>query len=149
MNDHETGGCGPQEIIEAQIHELHQQEEEALHNRHVAEEAELHRTHLDEERLLHELAEKEKNLKFVEVCVLTTSGRYPAQGFNKVKIDSEVSTELKSASEALRLTDTNNWIVRVKGREIDQTKTYAENDLKCEVRLDFGPREGGGGSCIL
>jgi hypothetical protein len=36
-------------------------------------------------------------------------------------------------------------MVTVGGNTIDPTKSYADNGLKGSVKLDWGPKEGGGG----
>lgn len=89
------------------------------------------------------MTENDKN--HVEVAVVTTSGRYPASGFVKVASHEPVETELKRAVNGLHITDTNGWIARVDGRQIDPAKSYAQNNLTGTVVVDYGPREGGGG----
>ena len=84
----------------------------------------------------------------VEVQVVTTSGIYPAHGTDKEPIDHPVSKVLEKAQKKLDIADTTNWIATVGGAEIDPAKTYAENHLTGQVKIDWGPREGGGGKRV-
>jgi hypothetical protein len=81
----------------------------------------------------------------VQVVVITTSGSYPETGSDTVPAHQKVRQELKAASEALKLADTTGWVARVDGREIDPENSYIDNHLSGQVKIDFGPREGGGG----
>jgi len=85
--------------------------------------------------------------EFVDVAVVTTSGRYPTTGFDKVAAHQPVQNELNKAAKELRIVDTSGWVARANGREIDPTKNYIENQLTASatVAIDYGPREGGGG----
>jgi hypothetical protein len=81
----------------------------------------------------------------VEVVVVTTSGSHPATGTDRVSAHQPVRNELAKAARELQIVDTAGWIARVDGREIDIEKSYVENQLVGTVRIDYGPREGGGG----
>jgi hypothetical protein len=81
----------------------------------------------------------------VEVAVVTTSGRFPAEGTERVAAHQPVSNELKKAVKELKIVDTTNWIALVGEKEIDPNKSYVENQLTGTVIIDYGPREGGGG----
>lgn len=82
----------------------------------------------------------------VEVVVVTTSGTYPASGTDRVASNQPVHVELAKAAKELHIVNTSGWIARVSGTEIDQNKSYAENQLTGTVKIDYGPREGGGGN---
>ena len=81
----------------------------------------------------------------VEVAVVTTSGRFPAEGTEQVASHQPVNNELKKAVKELKIVDTTNFIARVGEKEIDPNKSYVENQLTGTVIIDYGPREGGGG----
>jgi hypothetical protein len=81
----------------------------------------------------------------VEVAVVTTSGRFPAEGTERVASHQPVNNELNKAVKELKIVDTTNFIARVGEREIDPNKSYVENQLTGTVIIDYGPREGGGG----
>ena len=81
----------------------------------------------------------------VRVSVLTTSGSYPRHGVDPEPRDVTVSSILDKAKASLRLTDVSNWIATVGGREINPALSYAANHLAGEVKVQWGPREGGGG----
>ena len=84
-------------------------------------------------------------VRTVEVQVVTTSGVYPVHGTDKEPINHPVMKALEKAQKELDIADTTNWIATVGGTEIDPAKTYAENHLSGQVKIDWGPREGGGG----
>lgn len=81
----------------------------------------------------------------VEVAVVTTSGSYPAVGTERVAANQLVRIELAKAVRELHIMDTSGWIARVNGREINPEKSYAQDALAGTVKIDYGPREGGGG----
>jgi hypothetical protein len=84
--------------------------------------------------------------KHIEVQVVTTSGAFPAEGTVQESIHQPITVVLKRAQKDLQIADTTGWIVTVSGREVDQHKNYVDNGLKDAVKLDWGPREGGGGT---
>lgn len=87
--------------------------------------------------------------KKVRVAVGTTSGFYPAEGFDEVPPNQKVDVQLKKAAKALNITDTSGWVATVTEptgkRAIDPSRSYADNGLSGEVTIDWGPSEGGGG----
>ena len=92
-------------------------------------------------------AEPQEN--FVEVSISTTSGFFPAEGFNRVPAHQKVEVELEKAKQQLKIKDTAGWVATVTAptgkRTIDSTRSYIENGLSGEVEIDWGPSEGGGG----
>jgi hypothetical protein len=84
----------------------------------------------------------------VEVQVVTTSGVYPAHGTEKEPINHPVSKVLEKAQKKLDIADTTNWIATVGGVEINPTNSYVENHLTGHLKIDWGPREGGGGKGV-
>lgn len=82
---------------------------------------------------------------FIAVAVYTTSGAFPSEGHELVKVTEIVGAILSKAGSTLRLTDTNEWKATVDGHEIDPSKTFEANELKGAVSIHWGPREGGGG----
>lgn len=87
--------------------------------------------------------------EFVEVSISTTSGFFPAEGFNRVRPEEKVEIELEKARKELKIKDTAGWVATVTGpagkRVIDPAKTYLQNGLSGKVEIDWGPSEGGGG----
>jgi hypothetical protein len=81
----------------------------------------------------------------VEVAVVTTSGSWPASGFNGVPERQPVKHELEEAARHLGIVNTSGWIATVNGRQINTDASYLENGLSGQITIDFGPREGGGG----
>jgi hypothetical protein len=81
----------------------------------------------------------------VEVAVLTTSGRWPATGFERTPSHQKVKVALDHAARELHLADTSGWVATVGGQEIAVESTYVDNHLTGQVIIDYGPRTGGGG----
>jgi len=94
----------------------------------------------------HHHHEPEKHGHRVEVVVHTTSGSYPRHGQETESATTIVGVVLEKAKAALKLTDTSNWEAHVEGRLIDPTKSFEDNHLEGHVKIQWGPREGGGGS---
>jgi len=84
--------------------------------------------------------------QFVEVAVVTTSGTYPSRGHARVPAHQKVRVELEKAAKELKITSTDGWIARVGSKEIDVDKSYLDNALSGEFFIDWGPRQGGGGT---
>lgn len=88
--------------------------------------------------------------QFVEVSISTTAGFYPADGVERRPIHQKISVILEEAKDKLRISDVTNWVVTVidaKGqRELNPQSSYLDSGLSGKLELDWGPREGGGGS---
>lgn len=84
-------------------------------------------------------------VKEINVRVLTTSGSYPTKGHEKVPVTEQVLEILKRAASALKIVDFSTWVVKVDGKPISSESTYEALGLHGEVKLDWGPTEGGGG----
>jgi len=89
--------------------------------------------------------EKEKKENDIEVAVVTTSGSFPEEGFEKVSIHQKVMVILKKAQEKLKIVSTDKWVAKVGGRIINPDSSYVENNLSGTITIDYGPSEGGGG----
>jgi hypothetical protein len=83
--------------------------------------------------------------KKIEVAVHTTAGRYPASGDDSTPVHQKIRVMLEKAAKALNITNIDEWIARVDGKEVDPNTTYLGNGLHGNVVIDFGPRESGGG----
>ncbi|MEX2231640.1 MAG: hypothetical protein WD824_05745 [Cyclobacteriaceae bacterium] len=88
----------------------------------------------------------EKNENHVQVVVVTTSGSWPKEGFEKIAAHQKVKLFLDKAIRKLNIVTTQQWAVKVGGKVIDPEKTYIEQGLFGDVLIDYGPIEGGGGS---
>ena len=86
-----------------------------------------------------------KGEQHVEVQVVTTSGTFPTEGSHRAPANQPVEIVLKQAQKKLEIADTEGWIATVSNTEIDPNKSYAECGLKGGVKIDWGPKEGGGG----
>ncbi|MBI1945014.1 MAG: hypothetical protein HYS27_04920 [Deltaproteobacteria bacterium] len=83
---------------------------------------------------------------FIFVAVITTSGAYPQEGFDRTPAHQPVRIQLERAARELNIADTSGWVAQVAGRTIDPNKNYIENGLTGEVTIDFFRPEGGGGT---
>lgn len=83
--------------------------------------------------------------KRVEVAVYTTAGRYPATGFDTEQAHQKIALVLNRAARALHISQTDQWVARANGSELDPRSSYADSGLSGQVTIDFGPRESGGG----
>lgn len=89
--------------------------------------------------------DKEKKENHVLVEVVTTSGTYPASGFDQTPVNQKVKIILKQAADELKIVTTDKWVATIGGRVIDPELTFAENNLSGEVSIDYGLSESGGG----
>jgi hypothetical protein len=86
------------------------------------------------------------NDNHIGVAVMTTSGRWPATGFDRAPSHQPVKVQLAEAARHLGLVDTSKWIARVGTKELNVAASYIDNGLATEVEIDYGPREAGGGA---
>jgi hypothetical protein len=96
----------------------------------------------------HEFEMKDK-VRAINVRVITTSGKYPENGQEKVPETEALSGVLARAANALILANsaTIDWKLAIVGRDgaVSSTATYEQLGLTGEVKLDWGPNAGGGG----
>jgi hypothetical protein len=95
---------------------------------------------------IHEALEPGHNRGEIWVEIATTSGFYPKDHADHVPEVQVVEIELEKAAEALKLTNTVNWVASVNKRQIDPKLSYKANGLKDKVVIDWGPTAGGGGA---
>lgn len=88
---------------------------------------------------------KTQNENHVLIVVITTSGIWPADGYDKTPVHQKVKVILKQAANKLGIVSTDNWVAKVGVREIDPELTFEQNNLSGTVSIDYGPRESGGG----
>jgi hypothetical protein len=82
----------------------------------------------------------------IRIAVVTTSGTWPEEDFVTVPIHQKIRVALETAARKLNIVDVSTWVAKVAGRDLDLEKSWLDNDLSGVVTVDFGPREGGGGS---
>ena len=87
--------------------------------------------------------------KKLGVAVVTTSGRWPATGFDAVNDNVKLRVALDDAAKHLKLTDTARWVATLAGSTtaLNQDASFKDNGITSgDVVLDFGPSHGGGGA---
>jgi len=88
---------------------------------------------------------KDQNPNHIDVAVITTSGSWPADGYESIPNHQKVSVFLKKATDKLGIVSTAGWVAKVDGKVIQVDNTYLENNLSGKIDIDYGPPEGGGG----
>lgn len=83
----------------------------------------------------------------LDAAVLTTSGRWPATGFERVSANEKVRHVLQQAARHLHLAGTEDWIATVGAQTLNVDESFRANGFtEGHVQIDFGPRQGGGGA---
>jgi hypothetical protein len=86
----------------------------------------------------------------VAVAVITPSGIFPnEQDYRRAYSGEPLRTILEETAKHLRLTNTSDWEAFVDNRPVEASKTFAENDLRGVVEVEWHKREGGGGCTNL
>lgn len=89
----------------------------------------------------------DKHPNHLGVAVLTTSGRWPATGFETASVNQKVRHVLQQAAQHLHLAGTDNWIAAVGAQTLNVDNSFGANGFtEGEIQIDFGPRQGGGGA---
>lgn len=82
----------------------------------------------------------------IDVAVVTTSGSFPKTGYDRVPVDEAIEEQLARAVKKLEIKDATNWVASVGTRDLNPKLSYRQEGLTGSVDIDYGPREGGGGS---
>lgn len=83
----------------------------------------------------------------VAVAVITPSGIFPGEELlQRVRRDTPIASVLEAAAEALKLTNTSDWIIRIGERHLQPDKTFKQSGLTCIVDIEWHKPEGGGGA---
>lgn len=90
--------------------------------------------------------DEEKKENHLKVSVQTTSGSWPAEGYEIIPIHQKVKIALQKAAEFIHIVPTNKWIAKVGGRELNPDLSFQDNNLVDTITIDYGPSETGGGN---
>jgi hypothetical protein len=82
----------------------------------------------------------------IDVAVITTSGSWPAEGYESVPENQPIKIQLQQAAKHLKITDTTGWVAKVGEKELNVEQSYADNGLSGKVDINYGMRKGGGGN---
>lgn len=83
----------------------------------------------------------------VGVAIITPSGIFPGDDLlQRTPKDSTIGSVLHAAADALKLTNTEGWVVRIGERHLNPTHTFAQEGLRCLIDIDWHKPEGGGGA---
>jgi hypothetical protein len=92
------------------------------------------------------MSNEHEHKRHLRVAVLTTSGRWPAVGFEEVQLSEKVRHVLHQATHHLHLAGTDDWIATVGTQTLNLDHSWHQNGFTGgDVLVDFGPRHGGGG----
>lgn len=117
---------------------------ESLRGRHRKARAVSHIAVLEKDR---PSDDKDKKIDYLGVAVITPDGTYPDEdGYRRVQAREKIATVLKLAADALKITNTTDWVAKVGDRQLDPSRTFAEEKLSCVVDIEYHKHEGGGGA---
>ena len=92
------------------------------------------------------VSRKDQHPDKVLVSVVTTAGVFPAEGTRRYQADTLISSVLADAARKLHITAAPDWVVTVDGRDVDPALSFQQQGLSGTVKIEWGPREGGGGA---
>lgn len=91
--------------------------------------------------------DKDKKINHLGIAVITPDGTYPGEDeYRRVPEHEKIAVLLKLAADALKITNTTDWVAKVGDRQLDPAKTFAEEKLSCVVDVEYHKHEGGGGA---
>jgi hypothetical protein len=95
----------------------------------------------------HEHEENHREHGPIAVAVITPSGAYPDEDdYRRSYGEETVGHILDNAAAHLKLTNTTDWVAYVENKPIDPQKTFAANDLRGIIEIEWHKAEGGGGA---
>jgi hypothetical protein len=95
----------------------------------------------------HIVSRKDEHPDKVLVVVVTTAGVYPAEGAARYLARTPISAVLVDAKAKLGITTVPpDWVVMVKNTDVNPSQSFEQAHLSGEVKIEWGPREGGGGA---
>jgi hypothetical protein len=95
----------------------------------------------------HVVSRKVEHPDKVLVMVVTTAGVYPAEGVARYSAGTLISTVLAEAKTKLDITTVPaDWVVMVDNVDINPNQSFEHSHLTGRVKIEWGPREGGGGA---
>jgi len=91
--------------------------------------------------------DEDKKISHLGVAIITPDGTYPGEDeYRRVSGQEKIGAILKLAADALKITNTTDWIAKAGDRQLDPTRTFAEEKLSCVVDIEYHKHEGGGGA---
>jgi hypothetical protein len=94
----------------------------------------------------HVVSRKEAHPDKIMVVVVTTAGVFPAEGAKRYLESAPISTALDDAKRKLNITAAPDWVVVIDNRDVNPALTFKQAGLSGSVKIEWGPREGGGGA---
>ena len=89
---------------------------------------------------------EQKNL--IDLQVITGSGNFPESGFKQFNIHVKLETVLHDAAIHLKLQNTDGWVARLGGRQLDPSLSLEANHIPDGSKIFWAPTERGGGNFI-
>ena len=94
----------------------------------------------------HVVSRKDDHSEKVLVTVVTTAGVFPAEGFARYPVSTGITVALEDAKTKLHITIPPDWVVTVGTTDVNPNQTFQQAHLSGQVKIEWGPREGGGGA---
>ena len=95
----------------------------------------------------HVVSRKKEHPDKLLVVVVMTAGVYPAEGAARYPATTPISAVLADAKAKLHITTVPpDWVVMVNNADVNPNQSFEQAHLSGEVKLEWGPREGGGGA---
>ena len=82
----------------------------------------------------------------VQVQIVTTSGNYPEEGYRDYPASEPLQAVLQQAGAHLKLHNTEQWLAKIDGRQLDKARSLAENSITGQVLIMWGQDDSGGGN---
>lgn len=91
--------------------------------------------------------DNDKKINHLGVAIITPDGTYPGEDeYRRVLEHEKIAVILKLAADALKITNATDWVAKVGDRQLDPSRTFAEEKLCCVVDIEYHKHEGGGGA---
>jgi len=95
----------------------------------------------------HVVSREEKHPDKILVTVVTTAGVFPPEGVARYPATMLISAVLAEAKVELKIPEIPaDWVVTHDNADLSPNQTFAQAHLSGCVKLEWGPREGGGGA---
>lgn len=95
----------------------------------------------------HVISRKDEHPDKVLVTVVTTAGVFPNEGVARYAATTPIAAVLADARKGLHIAEVPaDWVVTVNNVDVGPGQTFEQAHLSGSVKLEWGPREGGGGA---
>jgi hypothetical protein len=82
----------------------------------------------------------------VNVQIVTTSGNFPASGFESFHDQQKLGVALNQSAAKLKLHNTSTWVATLNGRTLNPDLSFEANQIPNDSEIFWGPVAPGGGA---